>query len=175
MLLEPISMDVLQTSRLTLCHLNPQDAAFMFELMNDPSWIRYIGDRGIRTVEDARAYIQNGPMNSYEQKGYGFYLVKLTKEDLPIGICGLVKRELLEDVDLGYAFLPAHTGKGYAVEAASAVLEYAMTTLNFQRVLAITTQDNQRSIQLLEKIGLKYEGTVTLPSQQEELKLFGTT
>ncbi|MGV3539496.1 MAG: GNAT family N-acetyltransferase [Rufibacter sp.] len=170
-----MSTILLQTDRLTICELTLADAAFIWELMNDPSWIRYIGDRGIKTVEDARNFIQNGPMSSHAQVGYGFYLVKLTEAEVPIGICGLVKRDLLEDIDIGYAFLPAYTGKGYALEAASAVLEYAMTTLNFSKVLAITTQDNDRSIQLLQKLGLTFKRTVKFPTEKEPLNLYGTT
>lgn len=168
-------MTILETDRLLLCHLSPADAPFMYELMNDPSWIKYIGDRGIKSVDNARAYIQNGPMESYKKAGFGFYLVRLKETQVPLGICGLVKRDTLASVDIGYAFLPAYTGQGYALEATSATLEYAMNTLNFPKVLAVTTPDNLRSIQLLEKIGLKYEGTVKWTAESEELKLFGTT
>lgn len=113
-------------------------------------------------------------MHSYTLHGYGFYLVKHTEQNLAMGICGLVKRDQLADIDIGYAFLPEFTGHGYALEAASAVLEYAMTTLQFQKVVAITTPDNARSIQLLEKMGLQYEGNVQIAGDKETLHLFGT-
>ncbi|WP_026677912.1 GNAT family N-acetyltransferase [Fictibacillus gelatini] len=165
-------MKVLETERLTLRLQTTDDAEFILELVNDPSWLRYIGDRGLRTVEDACAYIVNGPVRMYEQFGFCLYLVERKEDQLPIGICGLVKRASLKDVDIGFAFLPKYWGKGYAYEAASAVMAYGKDTLGLNRIVAITTQDNHASARLLEKIGLKFERFIQLPNDPEELRLF---
>lgn len=165
-------MKILETERLILRLQTTDDAAFILELLNDPSWLQFIGDRGVRTLEDARAYILNGAVRSYEQFGFCFYLVERKEDHVPIGICGLVKRDTLEDVDLGYAFLPKYWGKGYAYEAASAVMAYAKDTLGLNRIVAITDQNNYASAKLLEKVGLQFERLVQMPNDPEELKLF---
>lgn len=165
-------MKILETERLTLRLQTTNDAEFILELFNDPSWLQYIGDRGIRTVEDARAYILNGPIRMYEQFGFCLYLVERKEDQIPIGICGLVKRDSLEDVDIGFAFLPKYWAKGYAYEAASAVMAYGKDTLGINRIVAITSQDNDASAKLLEKIGLKFERLVQLSNDSEELRLF---
>ncbi len=165
-------MKILETERLTLRLQTTDDADFILELLNDPSWLQFIGDRGVRTVEDACAYIFDGPIRMYEQFGFCLYLVERKEDQIPIGICGLVKRDSLEDVDLGFAFLPKYWAKGYAYEAASAVMAYGINTLELNRIVAITSQDNHASAKLLEKIGLQYEGLVQLSNDPEELKLF---
>ncbi|MBS4188989.1 GNAT family N-acetyltransferase [Bacillus sp. FJAT-49705] len=165
-------MKILETERLILRLQTTDDAAFILELLNDPSWLQFIGDRGVRTLEDAQAYILNGAVRSYEQFGFCFYLVERKEDHVPIGICGLVKRDTLEDVDLGYAFLPKYWGKGYAYEAASAVMAYGKDTLGLNRIVAITAQDNHTSAKLLEKVGLQFERLIQLPNDSEELKLF---
>jgi len=165
-------MKIIETERLTLRLQTTDDADFILELVNDPSWLEFIGDRGVRTVEDAREYIVNGPIRMYEQSGFCFYLVERKEDQSPIGMCGFVKRESLEDVDIGFAFLPKYWGKGYAYEAASATLAYGLDTLGLNRIVAITTQDNHASAKLLEKIGLKFEGLVQLSNDSEELRLF---
>ncbi|MEB2300458.1 GNAT family N-acetyltransferase [Lysinibacillus xylanilyticus] len=165
-------MKIIETERLTLRLQTIDDADFILELVNDPSWLEFIGDRGVRTVEDAREYIVNGPIRMYEQSGFCFYLVERKEDQSPIGMCGFVKRESLEDVDIGFAFLPKYWGKGYAYEAASATLAYGLDTLGLNRIVAITTQDNHASAKLLEKIGLKFEGLVQLSNDSEELRLF---
>lgn len=115
---------VIETERLLLCRLTGDDAPFILELLNQPSFLRYIGDKGVRTLDHAREYIRKGPADSYERRGFGLYLVKLRDGAVPIGICGLVKRDALEDVDVGFAFLPAFWSQGYALESASAVMIY---------------------------------------------------
>ncbi|MFD2371990.1 GNAT family N-acetyltransferase [Brevibacillus sp. GCM10020057] len=165
-------MIVLETERLRLRYQTLDDAAFILELVNDPAWLQYIGDRGVRTLEDARAYIANGAIRSYERDGFGFYLVERKEDRTLLGMCGLVRREGLEDVDIGYAFLPAYRGRGYAHEAASAVMQYATQTLGLSRVVAITAQDNHASGRLLEKLGLRFERLIQLPNAPEWLKLF---
>ncbi|MEO6442475.1 MAG: GNAT family N-acetyltransferase [Chitinophagales bacterium] len=157
-----------------MCHLSDADAPFIFELLNTPEWIQFIGDRGIKTLDDAKLYIQNGPVKSYSRFGFGLLLVKLKSDQTSVGICGLIKRDSLEDVDIGFAFLARYTGKGYAFEAATSTLNYARTTLKLQRVVAITNEDNVQSIRLLEKTGLRFENKIKFESETEPLLLFTT-
>ena len=167
-------MSVLETERLALRRLSADDAEFIVELLNQPSFIRNIGDRGVRTNEDAVRYIQNGPVASYERFGFGLYLVELKDTAIPIGICGLLKRETLEDVDVGFAFLPQFWSRGYAVESASAVLKHGRNVLGIDRIVAITSLDNHGSIKVLEKIGLKFERLMKLSEVEPEIKLFAS-
>lgn len=167
-------MNVLETERLNLRLLSAGDAGFILELLNEPAFLRYIGDRGVRTLDDARQYILNGPVASYERLGFGLWLVELKDLPAPIGICGLVKREALPDVDLGYAFLPRFRARGYAYESASAVMRYGMQVLGLKRLLAVVNQDNARSIKVLEKLGLKFDQRVRLSESGSEIKLFAS-
>ena len=166
-------MIIHETQRLIIRELDQGDALFIIELLNEPDWIRFIGDRSIHSTEDAMNYMENGPMKSYRINGFGLYLVKLKGDGPAIGICGLIKREELDDVDIGYAFLANYRGKGYAFEAAKAVLEYGKNGLKLKRILAITAKDNLRSIALLEKIGMKFEGMIMIKGHEEENKMFG--
>ena len=166
-------MNITETKRLIICKLELTDASFIVELLNDPDWIRYIGDRGVRTVDDACNYLTNGPMKSYEANGFGLFLVKLKDEGTPVGMCGLIKRVGLEDIDIGYAFLPQARGKGYAYESAAAVLEFGKNVIGLKRIVAITTPDNKNSIHLLEKLGLKFEKMVKITEDADETTLFG--
>ena len=168
-------MNVAQTDRLLVRWLHPGDAAFILELVNEPSWIRYIGDKGVKTLQDAARYIEDGPMTMYRQAGLGLYGVELRAIDEPIGMCGLIQREALADVDLGFAFLPRFWRQGYALEAATAVMSYGRTVLGLRRIVAILAPDNHRSSKLLEKLGFRLEGTVRLPPNGEELKLYAST
>ena len=145
---------------------------FILGLLNEPSFLRYIGDKGVRNLDDARHYILTGPVESYERNGFGLYLVELKEAQLPIGMCGLVKREGLTDADVGFAFLPSYWSKGYAVESASAVLAYAREVLGLNRILGITLPDNHSSINVLKKIGLRFEQMVSLSEDREDLMLF---
>ena len=165
-------MNVLETERLRLRWLSTDDAPFILELVNDPAWLRFIGDRGVRTLADARSYILNGPVAMYRRVGFGLYLVELRQNAQPIGMCGLIQRAGLADIDIGFAFLPAFYGQGYAYEAASATLHYAQETLGLARVVAITAPDNQRSIRLLTKLGLSFEELLRLSEDQPEVMLF---
>lgn len=167
-------MIVLETERLVLRKLSTDDAEFVLELLNEPSFLRYIGDKGVRNIDDACHYILTGPVDSYERHGFGLYLVELKETDLPIGISGLVKRPALTDADVGFAFLPAYWSKGYAVESASAVVAYARNVLGLNRILAITTPDNNSSINVLRKIGLRFERMIRLSEDEPELKLFAS-
>ena len=167
-------MTILETERLLLRKITVDDAPFMLDLLNQPSFIQFIGDRGVRTLDDARNIITKRYIDAYERLGFGIYLTLLKEGQVPIGICGLVKRDGLDDVDVGYAFLPQYWSKGYASESVSTVLDYARNTLGIQRVLGITTPDNIGSIRVLEKAGLKFERMVKLPGEDMELKLFAT-
>ncbi|WP_257348349.1 GNAT family N-acetyltransferase [Pseudalkalibacillus decolorationis] len=164
-------MKVIETDRLILRWLSTDDASFILKLLNDPSWLRFIGDKGVRTLENARNYILTGPMDMYDRLGFGLYLTEIKEGKIPVGICGLIKRDSLEDVDIGFAFLSRFQSKGYAYEAASATMAYGID-LGLNRIVAITTKDNYDSIRLLEKIGMKFGRNVLLPPDTEELKLF---
>lgn len=167
-------MTILETQRLILRQLTEADAEFIYELLNEPSWIQYIGDRHIHTLEDARAYIRNGPAASYKKNGFGLYLIALKETQEPIGMCGLIRREGLDDVDIGYALLPRFWSKGYAVEAAQAVKEYARDVIGLKRLVAIVDPTNEPSIRVLERVGLRYEKMVRLSEDDIDLKLFST-
>jgi len=163
---------VLETERLVLRRLSTDDAEFVLGLLNEPSFLRYIGDRGVRNLEQATQYILNRLVTSYERNGFGLYLVELKESGIPIGISGLVKRDTLPDPDIGFAFLPAYWSKGYAVESAVAVMNHAREVLGLTRIVAITSLDNEASAKLLGKIGLRFERLIKLSEDEEEIKLF---
>jgi RimJ/RimL family protein N-acetyltransferase len=168
-------MFVLETDRLRLRHLSPEgDAAFMLRLLNDASFIRNIGDRGVRSEEDATRYVADGPAASYARHGFGLYLVELREDARPLGICGLVQRDYLDDPDIGFAFLPEHGRRGYGFESAAAVKAHAFTELRVHRLLAITSMDNEPSIRLLGRIGLRFDRMISPPGRAEVLRLFTT-
>jgi RimJ/RimL family protein N-acetyltransferase len=150
-------MTLLETERLILRELTLDDAPFILTLLNDPSFLRYINDKNVRNLEAARQYMLNGPMASYARNGFGLYLVELKDTAVPIGLCGLLKREELPDPDIGFAFLPDYWGKGFALESAIAVMNDARERLGRKRVLAIVMPDNYASIKLLEKLGMRFE------------------
>jgi RimJ/RimL family protein N-acetyltransferase len=165
-------VQVLKTDRLELEFLDADDAPFIFRLLNEPSWLENIGDRGVRTIADAAKYIESGPVEMYARLGFGLYLVCLTVTHEPIGICGLLKRETLDDVDLGFAFLPEYWGNGYAHESSAAVLSYARSKLGLARVIAITSRKNDASRRVLEGLGFGLERLVRVGADSEELLLF---
>jgi len=150
-------MTLLETERLILRELTFDDAQFILTLLNEPSFLRYINDKNVRNLEDARQYMLNGPMASYARNGFGLYLVEFKDAAVPIGLCGLLKREELPDADIGFAFLPDYWGKGFAFESARAVMNDARERLKLKRVLAIVMPDNHASIKLLEKLGMSFE------------------
>lgn len=156
--------------RLRLFDLN--DAGFILQLLNEPAFMEHIGDKGVRTLEDARLYLQNGPIDSYERFGYGLNMVELKDSGESIGMCGLVRRETLDDADIGYAFLERYWSNGYARESAEAILNHARETLGLNRIVAIVTPKNVSSIRLLKKIGLTFERMIRLSSDEEELQFF---
>ena len=167
-------MKILDTDRLILRQFTMDDAEFILELLNEPSFIQNIGDRKVRTIDDARAYIANGPVASYAKNGFGLWLVILKETNESVGMCGLIKRDGLDDVDIGYALLPRFWSKGYAVEAAQAAKDYGKNVIGLTRLVAITDPANEGSIRVLEKIGLHYEKMVRLSADDIDLKLFGT-
>ncbi len=165
-----IFMTIIETPRLILRQFTTADAPFVLALLNSDGWLQFIGDRGVRTLEDAEKYIADKFIGSYAANGFGLYEVILKSENTPIGMCGLVNREGLEGVDIGFAMLPGFAGKGHAFEAASATLEFAKTKIGLKRVLAITMETNVRSIKLLERIGLRFDGKIMFG--EEELMLY---
>lgn len=167
-------MSVIETDRLVLRRLDPGDAAFIRRLLNEPSFLEQIGDRGVRTLADAERYILTGPCASYERFGFGLWLVERRADGSPIGICGLLKRDTLEDPDLGFAFVPESWRQGYARESAEATLAWARDSLGLSRVAAITSPGNVASIALLGKIGFRFERMVTMPAG-DEVRLFART
>lgn len=165
-------MHVLTTPRLALDELTGADATFLVALLNDPDFLRYIGDRGVRTEDDARRYLEKGPVDSYRRLGFGLWLVRRREDGERLGICGLLKRDTLDDVDLGFAFLPQFRGQGYARESAAAVLAHARDVLGIARVVAIASRDNDASARLLEAVGLRFERLVRLGVESPEVALF---
>lgn len=166
---------VLQTERLALLRLHEDDAAFVLELLNEPPFLRFIGDRGVRDEDGARRYIANGPLASYARLGYGLYRVELRANGEPLGICGLVKRDTLPEADLGFAFLQRHWARGYAREAAAAVMAEARSVYSVARLLAITDPDNDASMRLLLHLGFRLDGQVRLKPEDPALNLFAVS
>jgi RimJ/RimL family protein N-acetyltransferase len=162
---------VLETARLALRRFTLEDDVFILELVNDPSFVRHIGDKGVRSKDDARRYIHDGPLASYERFGFGLYAVELRAGE-PIGMCGILKRDALPDPDLGFAFLPRYWSKGYALESVAAVLADARERHGLTRLLAITSQDNARSIALLEKVDFRFERMARLSEGAAEVRVY---
>jgi RimJ/RimL family protein N-acetyltransferase len=165
-------MTVLETERLLLRRFTANDAQFILTLLNEPSFLRYIGDKKVRTLADAEQYILNGPVASYERNSFGLYVMELRESHTPIGMCGLLKREELLDPDIGFALLPGFWNQGFAFEAAFAVLNDASESLRLPRILAITSLDNDASIKLLERLGFTFERVVM--KDGEQLRLFSS-
>jgi [ribosomal protein S5]-alanine N-acetyltransferase len=165
---------ITETERLILREFNFEDTAFIVNLLNTEGWLRFIGDRGVKTPEDAERYLQNGPMKSYEINGFGLWRVSLKTDDTPIGMCGLLKRDTLEHIDIGFAQLPEFAGQGYAFEAANTVMQMAKNQMNIDHIVAITDVDNEKSIALLGKIGMRLEKEVLMPGSEKPLLYFVT-
>lgn len=165
-------MLVAETERLRLRWLTGDDAGFILELLTDPDWIANIGDKGLRDLDGARRYIETGPQAMYASKGFGLNLVEL-HDGTPVGLCGLIRRENLPDIDVGYAFLPGHRGMGYAREAVNATLADAQRSFGLTRVIAITKPHNVRSAKLLTDLGFVPEGTIAFQEGAPEALLFG--
>lgn len=166
-------MTVTETERLQLRRLTLDDAAFILDIVNQPSWLANIGDKGVRSLDDARHYLLHGPMAMYERHGFGLYAVERRDDGALMGMCGLIKRDTLDDVDLGYALLPGYWSQGYGREAAAATLEHGMRDCGLRRIVAIVSPHNDGSIRLLEDVGFDFERMLVLPGGTEPLKLFG--
>ncbi|MEP7148974.1 MAG: GNAT family N-acetyltransferase [Acidobacteriota bacterium] len=164
-------MTILETERLRLREIKVADATFIHGLMNEPAYLEYIGDKGVKTVADAERFLANVALKSYDDNGFGHYIVELRNDGTPMGTCGYVKRTELEDPDIGFAFLPEFRKQGYALESATAMLAYGIDVLGFCNISAIATQSNERSAQLLSKLGFRFERLVSM-SNGDELKLF---
>src|SRR5918993_2479962 len=167
-------MTIVETDRLTLREITTADAAFLLKLLNEPSFIQNIGDRNVRTIDDACQYALNGPIASYKQHGFGLYLVELKESRAPIGICGLVKRESLPDADIGYALLPEYWHKGYALEATAAVKRHGFGELGHKSILAIVNPANAGSIKVLDKLGLKFIRMIRMTDDAPEICLYSS-
>ncbi|HEY8024088.1 MAG TPA: GNAT family N-acetyltransferase [Burkholderiaceae bacterium] len=165
-------MKILETARLNLRLFDEADAAFYLRLVNQPGWLRYIGNRGVYTLEQARLAIEQGPQAMYGRFGFCLYLVELKDSASAVGICGLIKRETLDDVDIGFALLDEHCGNGYAFEAASAVLQHGVTKLSLKRIVAITSPDNMQSIRLVEKLGLRFDRQIVFNADGSPTNLY---
>ena len=164
---------ILETERLVLREIDPVvDAAFMLELLNEPAFIRYVADRGVRTTEAASGYITEKILPSYAKFGFGFYLMELKGSSESVGICGLVKRDSLEDVDIGFSTAARYWGRGYAYEAASALMEHGRKVHGLPRIVGITAPGNEASMNLLQKLGLRFERMVQVPGFAGESRLF---
>ena len=172
-----MAVEIIRTERLILREIDPDiDAGFIFELLNTPKFIRYIGDRGVRSAGESAAFIETRYRQMYVDNGYGLYTVVLRKDGVPplacqqIGVCGFVKRDTLPHADIGFAFLPQYEGRGYGLESAQAAMVYGRSTLGLKTVLAITSLDNDASGRLLEKLGFEFDKIID--SGDERLKLY---
>jgi RimJ/RimL family protein N-acetyltransferase len=171
-------MSPLSTARLRISPFTLDDAAFIVELLNDPGWLQHIGDRKVRTLDDAQRYLREGPLASQQRHGFALSAVRrhdAATEATPIGMCGLIRREGLDDVDIGYAFMPAARGQGLAREAAAAVLRHGFEHLGLQRIVAITSPGNATSVRVLESIGMRYERRLQLPGRDDESLVYAAT
>lgn len=165
-------MQILETERLILRQFTLDDAAFILELLNTPTWLRFIGDRGVHSIEDAENYLRNGSLKSYAENGFGFFAVVEKESKKAIGMCGLIKRDTLPDIDIGFAFLPNLISKGFGYEIASATLDYAFNVLEIKRIVAIVNPENEKSIGLIKKIGMQFEEMIKFGEEAKELMLF---
>ncbi|WP_109301456.1 GNAT family N-acetyltransferase [Aquimarina sp. AU474] len=162
---------ILNTQRLSLREFDLHDSEFILKLVNSENWLQFIGDKGVRTDNDAKDYLKNGPLKSYKENGYGLWLVAIKESQTPIGMCGLVNRATLDHTDIGFAMLPNYMGQGYGYEIANATMNFAKNSLNLKKVIAITDPNNHASIKLLNKIGLDFERTLDL-SENDSVLLF---
>jgi [ribosomal protein S5]-alanine N-acetyltransferase len=163
------------TSRLVLRRLDLDDAPFVVQLLNEPSFLENIGDRGVRNESDAHRYLREGPFAMYSKYGFGLWHASLKSDGTAIGMCGLLQRDTLPDADIGYAYFPEHWGKGYAIEAAAATLRHAAEKFGLRRVIAVVSQGNAGSIRVLEKLGMKFERMHSMSADEPDVRLYGRT
>ncbi|MDX1391185.1 MAG: GNAT family N-acetyltransferase [Rheinheimera sp.] len=165
-------MVIAETPRLRIRHLTAADAAFTCKLLNDPSFINNIADRGVRSELDAMHYLAEGPIKSYQQHGYGLFMVENNQNRTPMGFCGLLYRDTLQETDIGFAFLPECWGNGYAYEAAAAIMHFGYQKLQLKRIVGLTRAGNTASIKILNRLGLRFEKVVQLPRSEEAVQLY---
>jgi RimJ/RimL family protein N-acetyltransferase len=165
-------LEIVCTENLVIREAVMEDAPFIFRLLNSPTWLKYIGDRGIHELEDAEAYIEYSLIGSYRDNGFGLYLMTLRSNSEPIGLCGLLKRPKLDHPDLGFAIHPDYAGNGYTFEGATAILEYARKTLRLKLILAVTTEENTNSKGLLYKLGFRMKGPINFQKDRDDYLLF---
>jgi RimJ/RimL family protein N-acetyltransferase len=163
---------LIETERLKLRHFTIEDAAIIVRILNEPSFIKNVGDKGVRTIDDAVAYLENGPIASYAANGFGGYLVQLKESGEPIGMCGLLKRDQFDDPDVGYTFLPEFWRQGFAAEAVTAVLEHSRRTLGIDRIIAVVSPHNTPSSRLLEKLGFTFQKIVNFQPSGDDVLLY---
>ncbi|NVJ69756.1 MAG: GNAT family N-acetyltransferase [Alphaproteobacteria bacterium] len=165
---------IIETNRLRLREATPADAAFKLAIYNSPGFLEFVGDRGLRTIEDAETYLKERLIPSYEANGFGLYVVELKEDDTPVGTCGLVNRDGLNAPDIGFTFLPEHMRMGYGYESAAAVLKFGREALSIPRILAIVNPKNQKSIGLIEKLGLVFDREIQLPGDDHPISQYTT-
>lgn len=165
---------ILETDRLKLREFNFNDALFIIELLNSPGWLQFIGNRNVTNEVQAKSYLENGPIKSYGENGFGLWLVEKKEDSIPIGMCGIIYRASLDNPDIGYAFLPEFTGHGYAFEIVNATLKLAKDTFKIPVIFAITTESNLKSKRLLDKLGFKYNRRIFFQDDNEELLLYSS-
>lgn len=165
-------MKVLETDRLVLSEATVADAPFILTLVNDAEWLTFLDNRGITTLAEAELYVLNTLCRGYLEWGFGLYLVTLKGSMVPIGVCGLLKREYLEFADIGFGFLSDYCGMGYAGESAKGVMAYGKNTLGLKTILAIVDPHHQKSIKLLHKIGLRFSRSITSPVNGSALQVY---
>lgn len=163
---------MIETERLLIRRFTLDDAEFAHELVNQPSFLEFIGDRGVRTLDDARTYLTDGPLASYQRHGFGLSAVVRKADGAVMGMCGLLKRETLDDPDIGYAFLPTYWGEGFAIEAATAVMADGRHHHGLGRIAAIVSPGNAASIRLLEKLGMRFDRTATLDPDKPAVSIY---
>ena len=162
----------IETDRLTLTEFTKKDASFFYELVNEPAWKKYIGDRNVNSIEDAEIYLSEKIIPSYKQHGFGFYVVRLKNSNILIGMCGLIKRDWMNYVEIGYAFLAKYRGKGYAIEASISTKEFAKNKLSIPKIAAITDVENEKSGKLLNRLGLEFSELISYPGENKKCRLY---
>ena len=165
---------IFKTNRLILREAELSDSKFFFDLLNSEKWLKYIGDRGIKTLDNAAKYINDKLIKSYKTNGFGLYVYELKESNIPIGICGFIKRDYLDSLDIGFALLPEYERKSYTYEISDAVMKFGRETLGLKKVVAITTEDNIASQKLLNKLGFGFKSYINEPETNEKLLLYSS-
>lgn len=166
---------ILETERLRIRHLTEQDATFALKLYTTDPFLRFVGDKSLKTVDDARQYLLDGPISMYQSHGIGLSLVEIKECGTPVGICGLIKRDTLDDIDIGYGFLPEYFNQGYGYESAKAMMDFGRNELKINKIVAITTSDNDSSIRLIKRLGLNFVCNIEEPEGEPALGLYEIT